>query len=90
MLACWYDEQGPAAEVLQLGELPDPAPGPGEVRVRVSVSGANPPRPGLCGGGGDRHAVRAAQLGQQVLQVAHLFDVVDDPGPRHLVGEAGG
>jgi NADPH:quinone reductase len=42
MLASWYDEQGPAAEVLQVGELPDPAPGPGEVRVRVAVSGVNP------------------------------------------------
>ena len=42
MLASWYDQQGPAAEVLQLGELPDPTPGPGEVRVRVTVSGANP------------------------------------------------
>jgi NADPH2:quinone reductase len=42
MLASWYNQQGPAAEVLQLGELPDPTPGPGEVRVRVTVSGANP------------------------------------------------
>ncbi|MFJ8142411.1 NADPH:quinone reductase [Streptomyces sp. NPDC096013] len=42
MLASWYDQQGPAAEVLQLGELLDPTPGPGEVRVRVTVSGANP------------------------------------------------
>ncbi|MDN0193500.1 NADPH:quinone reductase [Streptomyces sp. S.PNR 29] len=42
MLASWYDQQGPAAEVLQVGELPDPTPGPGEVRVRVTVSGANP------------------------------------------------
>ncbi|MGW3408789.1 NADPH:quinone reductase [Streptomyces sp. NPDC000888] len=42
MLASWYDEQGPAADVLRVGELPDPAPGPGEVRVRVSVSGVNP------------------------------------------------
>ncbi|WP_425841129.1 NADPH:quinone reductase [Streptomyces fractus] len=42
MLASWYDAQGPATEVLQVGELPDPAPGPGEVRVRVSVSGINP------------------------------------------------
>jgi NADPH:quinone reductase len=42
MPASWYDRQGPAAEVLQLGELPDPTPGPGEVRVRVTVSGANP------------------------------------------------
>ncbi|MEE1807004.1 NADPH:quinone reductase [Streptomyces sp. BE133] len=42
MLASWYDEQGPAADVLQVGELPDPTPGPGEVRVRVTVSGVNP------------------------------------------------
>lgn len=42
MLASWYDEQGPAADVLHVGELPDPTPGPGEVRVRVTLSGANP------------------------------------------------
>ncbi|MFF3576810.1 NADPH:quinone reductase [Streptomyces mirabilis] len=42
MLASWYDEQGPAAAVLGVGELPDPEPGPGEVRVRVTVSGVNP------------------------------------------------
>ncbi|WP_422737893.1 NADPH:quinone reductase [Micromonospora sp. WMMD729] len=39
MRAAWYDRQGPAREVLQVGELPDPSPGAGEVRVRVSVSG---------------------------------------------------
>jgi NADPH2:quinone reductase len=42
MLASWYDEQGSAADVLRVGELPDPQPGPGEVRVRVTVSGVNP------------------------------------------------
>ncbi|MFE2040608.1 NADPH:quinone reductase [Streptomyces sp. NPDC059477] len=42
MLASWYDQWGPAAEVLTVGELPDPEPGPGEVRVRVRVSGVNP------------------------------------------------
>ncbi|MEU4401178.1 NADPH:quinone reductase [Micromonospora orduensis] len=39
MRAAWYDRQGPAREVLRVGELPDPTPGDGEVRVRVSVSG---------------------------------------------------
>ncbi|MFC6021148.1 NADPH:quinone reductase [Plantactinospora solaniradicis] len=39
MRAAWYDRQGPAREVLQVGELPDPWPGQGEVRVRVSISG---------------------------------------------------
>ncbi|WP_112133406.1 NADPH:quinone reductase [Glycomyces dulcitolivorans] len=42
MLASWYDRQGPAGAVLQVGELPDPVPGPGEVRVRVRWSGVNP------------------------------------------------
>ena len=40
--AVWYDRQGPAAEVLQAGELPEAEPGPGEVRVRVTRSGVNP------------------------------------------------
>ncbi len=42
MRAVWYDRQGPAAEVLRVGELPDPQPGPGEVRVRLTWSGVNP------------------------------------------------
>ena len=42
MRAVWYDRQGPASEVLQVGELPDPEPEPGEVRVRVRYSGVNP------------------------------------------------
>ena len=42
MLAAWYERQGPASEVLQIGEMSAPQPGPGEVRVRVNVSGVNP------------------------------------------------
>jgi NADPH:quinone reductase len=42
MRAAWYERNGPAAEVLKLGELPVPEPGPGEVRVRVVTSGLNP------------------------------------------------
>lgn len=42
MKAVWYDRQGPAAEVLQLGELPAPEAGPGQVRVRLRASGVNP------------------------------------------------
>ncbi len=47
-------------------------------------------RSGLRGGPGNRHAAPAAQLGQQVLQVADLLDVVNDPGLRHPVGEPAG
>ena len=42
MRAVFYDRQGPAAEVLQRGDLPRPEPGPGEVRVRLLASGVNP------------------------------------------------
>jgi NADPH:quinone reductase len=39
MQAVFYDRQ---ADVLQVGELPDPTPGPGEVCVRVRCSRINP------------------------------------------------
>jgi NADPH:quinone reductase len=42
MRAAWYERCGPAAEVLQVGDLPAPVPGLGEVLVRVHVSGVNP------------------------------------------------
>jgi NADPH2:quinone reductase len=42
MKAAFYDRLGPAHEVLQIGELPDPQPALGEVRVRVLWSGVNP------------------------------------------------
>lgn len=42
MKAVWYDRFGPAREVLECGEMPEPRPGAGEVRVRVAVSGVNP------------------------------------------------
>jgi NADPH:quinone reductase len=42
MRAAWYEKQGPAREVLIVGEMPDPHPGPGEVRIRIAASGINP------------------------------------------------
>lgn len=42
MQAVFYESVGPAAEVLQHAELPDPLPAAGEVRVRVQWSGVNP------------------------------------------------
>ena len=41
MKAVWYERNG-AADVLQVGDMPDPEPGPGEVRVHVVSSGINP------------------------------------------------
>jgi NADPH2:quinone reductase len=42
VLAAWYERQGSAAEVLQVGEMAAPEPRLGEVRVRVKLSGVNP------------------------------------------------
>jgi NADPH2:quinone reductase len=42
MRAAFYSQQGPAREVLKLGEQPTPEAGPGEVRVRLRASGVNP------------------------------------------------
>ena len=42
MRAAWYDKQGPATEVLKVGEMPDPHPASGEIRIRVAASGVNP------------------------------------------------
>jgi NADPH2:quinone reductase len=42
MKAAWYETQGPARDVLVVGEMPDPEPGPAEVRIRVAASGINP------------------------------------------------
>lgn len=42
MRAATYARTGPAADVLVVGDQPDPAAGPGEVLVRVRASGINP------------------------------------------------
>jgi NADPH2:quinone reductase len=41
MKAAFIQQTG-AAEVIQVGDVPDPEPGPGEVRVRVGASSFNP------------------------------------------------
>jgi NADPH2:quinone reductase len=42
MQVAFYDRTGPATDVLQLADWPDPQPGPGELRVRLRWSGINP------------------------------------------------
>lgn len=42
MRAAWYEKNGPAREVLKIGDLPEPVPGAGEVRVRLYASAVNP------------------------------------------------
>ena len=50
MKAVWYDRTGPAREVFQYGDLPDPQPGRGQVLIRVQASGVNPADTYLRGG----------------------------------------
>jgi len=42
MRAAFYERNGPARDVLKLGEVDQPKPGPGEVRVKLRTSGVNP------------------------------------------------
>jgi NADPH:quinone reductase len=42
MRAAWYEKQGPARDVLMVGEMPDPHAAVGEVRIRIAASGINP------------------------------------------------
>jgi NADPH2:quinone reductase len=42
MRAAYYDKNGPAADVLHVGEMETPTPGQGEVRVKLATSGVNP------------------------------------------------
>lgn len=42
MRAAWYEQRGPAREVLVVDHMPAPEPGEGEVRIRVAYSGINP------------------------------------------------
>lgn len=42
MKAAWYEGNGPARDVLKVGDLPEPRLAAGEVLVRVHASGVNP------------------------------------------------
>lgn len=42
MEAAWYGKQGPASEVLVVGDMPKPEPGADEVRIHVAASGIHP------------------------------------------------
>jgi NADPH2:quinone reductase len=85
MIAAWYEKKGPAREVLQVGELPDPEPGPGEVRVRVAASAVNPTdtkaRSGFGGGG--------AMPFPRVVPHQDGAGVIDRVGPGVPAGRVG-
>jgi NADPH:quinone reductase len=85
MKAAWYEKQGPAREVLVVGEMPDLEPGPGEVRIRVAASGINP--------GDVKKRQNAFDYGMPYPRViphsdgAGTIDRVGPGGPEARVGE---
>lgn len=85
MKAAWYEQQGPAAEVLVVGEMPTPVPGRGEVRIRVACSGINP--------GDTKKRADVFGVGMPYPRVVPHSDgagVIDEVGndvPRSRIGE---
>jgi len=85
MQAAFYTRQGPAAEVLRLGEQPTPQPGPGEVRVRLRTSGVNP----------SDYKVRKGGFGRTLgypLVIPHsdgagVIDAVGESVPAERIGQ---
>jgi NADPH2:quinone reductase len=83
MKAVWYEQQGPADQVLQFGDLPDPQPMAGEVRVAVKVSGVNPIDVKKRTGG------RGAMTGRVIphFDGAGVIDAVGDGVDSRRIGE---
>lgn len=77
MRAAWYDRPGDAADVLVVGELPDPEPGIGEVRVRLHATGVNPADVKRRAGAGGR-----AMIAPRVVPGDDGAGVIDKIGPR--------
>ena len=74
MRAVWYEQAGPASEVLIYGEMPTPEAGPGEVRVRLRASGVNPDDVGRRGG-----SYRAMEY-PRVIPTSDGAGIVDQTG----------
>jgi NADPH2:quinone reductase len=84
MKAAFYERVGPAAEVLQVGDLPRPEPAAGEVRVRVQWSGVNPSDVK------SRMGLRSGMPFPRVIPHSDGMGVIDAVGegvPAHRVGE---
>lgn len=84
MRAVFYEQPGPAQDVLEVGDMADPEPGASEVRVRVSASGVNPVdvkrRAGARGGGVEERIIPH-------FDGAGVIDAVGDGVSADCVGE---
>ena len=84
MRAIWYDQQGPAREVLQLGERDIPTPGRNEALIRVEASGINPSDVGMRGGRAGPMAF--PRIGPH-SDGAGIIEAVGPNAPQSLIGK---
>jgi len=84
MRAVWYDRQGPAREVLTVGELPTPEAARGQVRVKLRASGCNPADTYRRGGRG--HPMDFPRVVTH-SDGAGIVDQVGPGVPRHWLGQ---
>lgn len=70
----FYEKNGPAREVLQIGEMGVPEPGPGEVRIKLAFSGVNP-------------SDVKARAGSRKISVPRIIPHSDGAGVIEAVGE---
>ncbi|MBT5496894.1 MAG: NADPH:quinone reductase, partial [Alphaproteobacteria bacterium] len=85
MRAVWYEKQGPADEVLIIGEKPTPEPGLGEVLIRVHASGVNPSDEGMRSGLGRSQNVDPFVIPQS--DGAGIIEALGEGVTRHAVGD---
>ncbi|MBT2323124.1 NADPH:quinone reductase [Variovorax paradoxus] len=85
MRAAFYTRQGPATEVIRVGDQPKPAPGPGEVLVRLHTSGVNPSDWKTRRGGGNRQLF--APLIIPHSDGAGIVEAVGEGVPAVRIGE---
>ncbi|MEX0340183.1 MAG: NADPH:quinone reductase [Arenibacterium sp.] len=76
MRAVYYEETGPAEQVLRFGDLPKPEPGPGDVLVRLAASGINP-----------ADVKRRAGWGGMTMQHSRVIPHCDGAGTIESVGQ---
>jgi NADPH2:quinone reductase len=83
MRAAYYDRNGPAADVLTVGDVEMPKPGGGEVRVKLTTSGVNPSD--VKSRGGSRKVMAPYVIPHS--DGAGVIDVVGDGVPPGRIGE---
>ncbi|MBR0719785.1 NADPH:quinone reductase [Bradyrhizobium liaoningense] len=84
MKAIWYEQTGPATDVLTYGEMPTPVAVSGEVRIRLEASGVNPADVGRRGG-----SYRAMEYPRVIPNSdgAGFIDQIGDGVTRFKIGD---